>query len=222
MTGKLDYVRSSRLRFAGRYTYDNAANQRPDPVQVFTFRDDSHYHFLHTETQFIQSPSSVHTFRAGFSRVWNGRSIQPASIPPRCRSFLASPWGTLAHRWLQLIWAVLRDHIGLMPRRFVSNDFQSTIPFTHVRGRHSFRAGGSLDRIQFNQRSDAASRAPTFSAPWWISVRRGHERRILAPGSDTIRGWRQSIFSGFAQEEFRARRGSVSRGAALRSLLHPG
>jgi hypothetical protein len=207
VTGKLDYIRSSRLRFAGRYTYDNAANQRPDPVQVFTFRDDSHYHFLHTETQFIQSPSSVHTFRAGFSRVWNGMSVsQPASIPASLSFIPGQPLGYLqVTAGLSSISGLVGTSIGLMPRRHASNDFQANYAFTHVRGRHSFRSGGSLDRIQFNQRSDRGVKgAYVFSSLVDLLRARPRSGEMLAPGSDTIRGWRQTVVSGFAQEEYRA------------------
>ena len=91
-----------------------------------------------------------------------------------------------------------------MPRRFVVNDFQINYTLTHIHGAHTLRAGGTFDRVQFNQRSDNSGKGTyTFSGLQDFLQARPRSGDIMMPGSDTIRSWRQSLYFGFIQDEFR-------------------
>ena len=76
VTAKMDAVLSNRLRQSVRYTFDDALTSRPELLNIYRFLDDSHYHILHSETQFNQSTHTLHSLRGGFSRVWNRPDIQ--------------------------------------------------------------------------------------------------------------------------------------------------
>lgn len=205
-TGKLDFVHSARLRFSVRYTYDNALTTRADPLQVFTFADDSHFHFLHTETQFMQSARTIHSFRAGFSRVYNNQgSIQPASLPASMSYVPGQPMGNISFSaGPSNFGGVSNDNISLLPRRLIINDFQLSHTVLHIRGANSLRVGGSFDRVQFNQRSDNSAKGTyTFGSLEDFLLASPSSAELAMPGSDAIRGWRQSIYSAFVQDEFR-------------------
>jgi len=207
VTGRVDLVQSSRLRHSVRYTFDEAEAARPDSLLVFNFLDSSRYHFLHGETQLIQSPSTIHSFRAGFSRVWNCQTHRQAASIPASLSFV--PGQPLGHITMSAgatnLGGPPATGIGVLPRRFVINDFQLNYTTTHIRGAHVVRLGGTLDRVQFNQRSDLNAKGSySFSSLEDFLQARPRAGELMLPGSDTIRGWRQSIFSGFAQDEFRA------------------
>ncbi|MGD0199398.1 MAG: TonB-dependent receptor [Bryobacteraceae bacterium] len=207
VTGKLDAVFSSRLRSAVRYTFDDAVTSSPDPLHVFLGLNDSHYHFLHTETQFIQSPSSIHAFRAGFSRVWNRQDdSQSASIPASMSFIPGQPMGYIAMTsGLTALGILTANSIALMPQRFVPNDFQFNYAVVHIHGAHALRFGGAFDRVRFNEQSERDAKGVyTFSSLVDFLQARPASADAMMPGSDTIRGWRQSIFSVFVQEEFRA------------------
>jgi hypothetical protein len=206
-TGKLDVVSSSRLRHAARYTFDDALTNRPDRLEVFSFRDDSRYHFLHTETQFIQSPNTIHSLRAGVSRVWNSQSNgQLGSIPASMSFVPGQPLGNISmSAGVTSLGGALGDSVALMPRRFVINDSQFNYALTHIRGAHAVRLGGAFDRVQFNQRSDRNAKGTySFSSLADFLQARARSGDVMAPGSDAVRGWRQNLFTGFAQDEFRA------------------
>jgi len=206
VTGKVDAISSVRLRLSARYTFDTALRTRPEPLQVWTFVDDSRYHFLQTETQFLQSPSTVHSFRAGFTRVWNGQnSRQPDTIPQAMSFMPGQPMGGISFTaGLSSLGGAARDNISLLPRRFVVNDFQFNDTLTHVRGAHAIRFGGSFDRVQFNQRSDNSARGSySFSSLQEFLQAAPRSGDLTLPGSDAIRGWRQNIYAGFLQDEFR-------------------
>ena len=205
-TGKVDFIPSSRLRVAARYTFDDALNTRPEPLQVFTFFDASHYHFLHTETQFLQSPNTIHGFRAGFSRVYYDQdSLQPASVPASMSFLPNQPMGGLSFTaGASNLGGVSKDNISLLPRRFIINDYQTNYAVTHIRGTHSLRMGGSFDRVQFNQRSDNSAKGNyTFSSLADFLQASPVSADLALPGCDSIRGWRQSIYSAFVQDEWR-------------------
>ena len=206
-TGKLDVILSSRLRYAARYTFDDAVTFMPDPLEIFSYVNDSHYHFLHTDTQFVQSPNTIHAFRAGFSRVWNRQDDSELASIPAALSFVpGQPLGNLSMTaGLSSIGGLTGDSVDLMPRRFATNDFQLNYTLTHIRGAHTIRLGGSFDRVQFNQLSDRGVRGDyTFSSLTDLLQARPSSATVLLPGADSIRGWRQSIYSAFIQDEFRA------------------
>jgi hypothetical protein len=65
-------------------------------------------------------------------------------------------------------------------------------------------AMGAFDRLQFNQRSENGQDGTyTFSSLVEFLQGRARSGDLMMPGSDTIRGWRQSFFSGFVQDEYR-------------------
>jgi hypothetical protein len=207
VTGKLDVIFSNRLRHSLRYTYDNAFTTRPEPLNIYTFLDDSHYHFLHTETQFFQSAGTVHSLGAGFSRVWNSQDNNlPPCITPSLSFVPGLPMGRLAMTsGMSSFGGGRGDNVSLFPRRFVVNDFQVNYTLTHVRGKHTLKAGGSFNRLQFNQRSDNSAKGTyTFSSLADFLQGAPRSGEMMMVGSDTIRGWRQNFLSGFIQDEFRA------------------
>ncbi|MBP1624018.1 MAG: outer rane receptor protein, partial [Acidobacteria bacterium] len=207
VTAKLDVIFSNRLRQAVRYTFDDAITFRPESLNIHKFIDDSHYHFLHSETLFSQSAHTLHNFRAGFSRVYNNQTFkQPDSITPEMSFVPGELMGNIGFTaGLTGIGGRSGDNISLLPRRFITNDFQVSYTFTQIRGAHVLRAGGAFNRVQFNQRSENSGKGTyTFSGlPDFLqAIARSGD--LMMPGSDTIRGWRQSLYFGFFQDEFRA------------------
>jgi hypothetical protein len=206
LTGKVDAVPFSRFRFSSRYTFDTARSTRPDPLSIFTYLDQSHYHFLHNEIQFTQTANTIHSLRAGFSRQWYTQDdTQPASIPASLSFVPGQPMGYIAMTsGLTGIGGATGDSVALMPRLFASNDFQFNYLVTHIRGAHSLRFGASFDRVQFNERVDRNAKGSyTFSSLTSLLQAQPSTGSMMMPGSDSIRGWRQDLFSAFAQDEIR-------------------
>lgn len=205
-TGKADYVHSDRLRGSARYTFDTSTTQRGEALQLFSFPVKSSYQFLQAEAQFAQSPTTLHTARAGFSRVWNSEDfLQPASIPDSL-SFVPGLGigGITFTSGITSIGGQGRLSVSTTPRRFIINDYQAHYVVSTIQGIHSLRFGGSFDRVQFNQRADNSARgAYSFSSLADFLQARPRSIELMMPGSDAVRGWRQSIFSLFAQDDLR-------------------
>ncbi|MEP7365133.1 MAG: TonB-dependent receptor [Acidobacteriota bacterium] len=205
-TGKIDYVYSDRLRTALRYTHDDSSTYRGEALQFFTFPLLSHYQFVHSETQFIQSPTTIHTLRAGFSRVANSEDAdQPDNIPANLSFVPGQMIGIISFTsGISNFGGPARTNVGTTPRRFIINDYQLNHVVSTIRGLHSLRFGGSYDRVQFNQRADNASRGTyTFASLLDFLQARPRSGEFMLPGADSVRGWRQSIYSAFAQDDIR-------------------
>jgi hypothetical protein len=203
LAGKVDVIFSNQLRSSARYTFDDAEASSPDAFQIWRFISDSRYQFVHTETQWLQSPNSIHSFRAGFSRVRNTEtSSLPSSIPASLSFVPGQPLGAVLVVGLTDLGGL---NARLRPRQYVLNDFPVNYDMTHIRGGHTIRVGAGYDRIQYNQRADlnAGGWYRFLSVADFLQARpRGGD--LMAPGSDSIRGWRQNQFFAYVQDEFRA------------------
>jgi hypothetical protein len=206
VAGKLDEIFSERWRFASRYTIDAARLSSPDQYRIWEFISESRHQFLHTETQYVASPTTIHTLRVGFSRVRNHESNLVDSRVPASLSFLqGQPIGSIEVTGLG-------DFGGTTartrPRRFATNDYQLNIQTVAVRGKHSFQAGVSYDRLQFNQVSDLnAAGFYRFDSLLNFLLGKPRTAELMAPGSDSTRGWRQHLLQAFLQQEWRPERG---------------
>jgi hypothetical protein len=206
VAGKLDEIFSQRWRFSSRYTMDAAQMFFPDQFRIWEFSANSRHQFVHTETQYVASPRTIHTLRAGFSRVRNFEDHTVDARVPTSLSFIQGrPIGSIEVTGLG-------DFGGIAartaPRHFVTNDYQINFQTVTVRGKHSFQAGVSYDRLQFNQVSDLnAAGFYRFDSLANFLLGKSRTAELLAPGSDTTRGWRQHLFQAFLQQEWRPARG---------------
>jgi hypothetical protein len=206
VAGKLDEIFSERWRFSSRYTMDAAQMRFPEQYRIWEFSSNSRHQFVHTETQYVASPTSVHTLRVGFSRVRNFEDHTVDERVPASLSFIQGrPIGSIEVTGLG-------DFGGTTararPRRFVTNDYQLNFQTVAVRGKHSFQAGVSYDRVQFNQVSDInPSGFYRFDSLANFLLGKPKTAELMAPGSDSTRGWRQHLLQSFFQQEWRPARG---------------
>jgi hypothetical protein len=201
LAARLDYLRSDRLRISSRYTFDEADSTVPDPLRIWRCSSESGYQFVHNEVLYIHSPSTIQTFRAGFSRVRNEETSSTSA--PASLSFVSGqPLGTIEVAGLAEMGGFTAR---LRPRRLTVNDFQFNTDLVHVRGVHTLRLGAGFDRVQFNQQADlSAIGGYEFGSLEDFLGGRPRLGEVMLPGSDSVRGWRQNLFFGYLQEEYRA------------------
>ena len=210
-SAKLDYEISGRLRTAIRYTFDDSDTASPDPFHIWTFLDDSRYHFIHTETHFLKSPNTVHTLHAGFSRTRGAEVNRVDDSVPASDSFVpGQPLGSITVTGL----TALGGYRARLPRWFVDNAYQVSYDTVMIRGAHTLKLGAGFDRIQFNQLADlSAVGGYTFYSVKSFLQAQPASGDLMAPGSNTERGWRQNQSQVFAQDEWQAtRRLNISLG----------
>lgn len=221
VTGKLDYLYSERLRFNTRYTFDRGLSTTPDPFLIWDLPYISGHHFAAIGIQFTQSPSTLHNLRAGFSRVDNQYTSSQSSRIPADLSF--APGLPLGAMLVTGLTEVGGQTLRSLPFRYLTNDYQVNWDVTQVKGRHTIKAGAGFDRVQFNQNfAQDAFGSYIFTSVANLLTGKPSSGALLAPGQSTVRGWRQSLFYVFVQDEFRiSRRVQVSAGLRYEPYTTP-
>jgi len=219
--GKLDALLSPSLRLAGRFGFDDARQSQPQPLAIWSYYTITRNRFASAEMQQVISARTVHTLRAAFSRVPAAELADLLVDVPASMSFMPNqPLGVISVTGLADIGP---NTVRQRPRRHTLNTYQANDDLVHVRGRHTFKAGAGLDRIQFNQVADfSASGYYQFgSLPDFLkgAARTGD---AMVPGSDTQRAWRQTRGFAFFQHEMKLRPDlSVSYGIRYESAGTP-
>ncbi len=202
---RMDYTHSEKLRFFGRYTFDDGQTSAPEPFKIWTFISDSRYQFLHLHTSYIPSQKTIHMFRIGFSRIRNDNNCHVREDIPDSLSFV--PGERLGAMNIVGLTRFGGTEARTRPREHAVMDFQPGYDGTHIHGAHTIRFGVSYDRIHFNQRSDNNKVGfYRFNSIADFLQAKPYSGELMMPGSDTIRGWRQNQFGAFIQDEYRIRR----------------
>jgi hypothetical protein len=222
VAARLDLSLSEKRHLFGRYAFDTAETSTNDPFQIWTFASDSRHQFIQADAQLFPSSNSVHAFRFSFSRVRNAELSRVRNDIAQSLSFV--PGQSLGVIDITGLTSLGGLQARLRPRYFALNNFQFSYDGTYLAGSHTFRFGGSFDRIHLNQRADlnAAGYYKFTSIADFLQARSSYGD-VMMPGSDSIRGWRQSQYSGFVQTKS-AIRPNLSRTAwrALRKLYDAG
>lgn len=217
--GKLDLILDPATQVSARYTFDDAASRNPDPMDLWIFGLDSNHHFLHTQMKRVHSPSSLSTWRAAFSRVDNFEN-STTTVPAEFSFVDGQPMGSITVNGLSNMGGF---QARARPRRFILESYQLSASLVRTSGSATTRLGGGYDRVRFNQRSDlSAVGSYTFDSVALLLQARPRIAEVMQPGSDTVRGWRYSQYSGFVQHEFRVReRLNVSLGLRYEAVSTP-
>jgi hypothetical protein len=206
VAGKMDVLASPALRLSGRYTFDDSVRSQPEPLAIWSFSSASRNQFAHIEAQHLVSARTIHTFRTAFTRVPNAELGNLLIDVPASLSFVpGQPLGVITVTGLAEIGG---SGARQRPRRHNLNDYQVNDELVQIRGGHTLKAGVGFDRIQFNQVSDfSAIGYYQFSSLSDFLTAVARTGDVMVPGSDSHRGWRQSLGFGYFQDEVRLRGG---------------
>jgi hypothetical protein len=210
--GKVDAIVSPRVRLSARYTGDGAESLTSDPYALWDFLYTSDYHAIHTDTQFLQSPLSIHNFRLGFSRVHNGDVADSSRIPAALSFVPGAQMGTIQVTGLaELGGARARSQ----PQTQALHDLQGGYQASIIRGAHTLKTGGGFNRLRFD-RTTGTLLVGTYAFESLTSFLQARARsgELVLPGANTDLEYRQEVYHLFVQDEIRlSRRLSLSAGA---------
>ncbi|HEV2689086.1 MAG TPA: TonB-dependent receptor, partial [Bryobacteraceae bacterium] len=202
--GRIDHRFSSSDTLFGRYTFDNGNVIRPPTVKapVTNTAERSRNQYVTLEYQHVFSPTLLNTARLGFNRSdhesVNQRTV---NLPPAITWLPGQPMGYLT------ISGVVTEDFGdyRLPRLDRLNNYQFGDTLFISRGAHGIRLGFDMQRIQFNQ--DTTSQVGgllTFTS--MSNFLRGIPSQFdfaVPGGVDPDRGYRQSLFAFFAEDDIR-------------------
>jgi len=219
LQGRVDYNRSARDQFFGRYTFDDADQRLPTDFPQFPRTFFSRNQFFTGEYRQTLSSSTLNTFRLNFSRTRIGQNVE---------ANLASPLPEFVPGR-----GIVGDiDIGGIPRfgpqssgnlRLVQNVTGGEYGLTHSRGRHLFKAGALAERYQDNMVNPTFSNGIYTFASVSDFIQNRPQRFVgLTPTAALDRYWRFTLFGIYAQDTWRVHpRLSLSGGLRYEASTMP-
>lgn len=204
--GRIDHRFSANNTLFGRYTFDNGNVDRPPTtkVPVTNTKERSRNQYVTLEYQHTFSPNILNTARMGFNRSdHESDNERTVSLPPSLTWIPGQPLGFLT------ISGVATEDFGdyRIPRLDRLNNYQFGDTVFLSRGRHSIRVGTDIQRIQFNQYTTSqVGGILTFTSLSNFLQGTPSQFDFAIPGKiDPVRGYRQSLFAFFGQDDVRLR-----------------
>ncbi len=205
--GRIDHRFSAINSLFGRYTFDNGNVKRPPitKVPVTLTQERSRNQYVTLEDQHIFSPRTLNTVRVGFNRS-DHESVNhhTIDIPQGLTWIPGQPLGYLT------IQGVVTEDWGdyRLPRLDRLNNYQVGDTAFLTRGAHGIKVGFETQRIQFNQQttSQVGGLLSFSSLSNFLQGIPSQFDFAIPGGVDPDRGYRQSLFAFFVQDDIRARR----------------
>ena len=209
---RIDHRFSDSDSIFGRVTFDSANKFTPggSTTTSSSFNTGAYAatknRFITAEETHLFSPALLSRTMASFNRenlALNDRYL-PGFTPPKF-NFSDSPDvpGEMTITGLTA-WG----GSNTSPKADVQNNFQFKQDFIYSKGRHSLKFGGQLERFQFNERSDFYAPGH-LDFPSIVAFASGlpSAAHYVRPGSDNIRGSRQTLTGLYFQDDINLRPG---------------
>jgi outer membrane receptor protein involved in Fe transport len=202
--GRIDHQFSERDKLWGRYTFDHGDVDRQianKPPVAFT-RERSRNQYLTLEYLHTFSSGTINTAQFSFNRsVQESDNLRTIDIPESLLFVPGEPFGVIN------ISGLVTELAGdfRLPRLDRLNNFQVSDTIFLTRGAHGLKFGALAQRLQFNQ--DTISQRGgvlNFDSLERFLQGRPSSVDLAVPGKiDPVRGYRQSLFGFFAQDDFK-------------------
>jgi hypothetical protein len=204
LQGRIDHQLSSRDNLWGRYTFDNGDVDRQafnKPPIAFT-KERSRNQYLTLEHQHSFASGMLNTARFGFNRsVQEADNVRTVDIPANFSFVPGEPPGYIS------ISGVVTELGGdfRLPRLDRLNNFQWGDTLFLTKGAHALKFGAQGQRLQFNQNT-VSQRGGVLNFDNLELFLQGRARSadVALPGLvDPVRGYRQSLFGFFVQDDYK-------------------
>jgi hypothetical protein len=205
--GRIDHRLRAGTSMFTRYTIDNGKVDRPPTVKVPVTNtgERSRNQYVTLELQRLFSAHLLNTMRVGFNRSDHESVNRRTVAVPSSMSWIpGEPMGYLT------ISGVATEDFGdyRLPRLDRLNNYQTGDTLFVNRGAHSLKVGVDAQRIQFNQNTTSqVGGLLTFTSLTNFLQGVPSQFDFALPGNvDPVRGYRQTLFAAFVQDDVRLRR----------------
>ena len=205
---RLDYQLNDKTGIFGRYTFDTDSLYAPQnlPDQTITLTSRRQYATLQANS--ILSPNVLNNVRFAFNRS-NSLYVQnTVPDPGSAFSFVSGqPMGgiTVGSLFAGANSLSNTSGAGNGPFQFTFNNWEWGDDLSYLHGRHSFKAGVDIQRMQENTSNSGQFRgAYSFATLTTLLAGTPSNLTVSAPlGHLPYNGLRQSLYSAYAQDDFR-------------------
>jgi len=205
---RLDHKISAVDALAGSYFIDSGPQSQADPLgntvhQVFSRRQMGSFEETH-----IFGPAVVNTFRAGLNRAL-GKINDPVSGDAVAKdAALAIAPGAAAPPQIPVPGLTTAFGLGGFNRfTHAWNSAQIADDAFLIRGTHAIKFGFAFEHMQYNvlEQLSPNGRMSTYGSLAAFLTNKGDQLNALAPGGSHEVGFRQNLFAGYIQDDWRAR-----------------
>ena len=206
--GKLDHYFSPATTLNGSYSYDNTTVTAPSPYNQKLTGALSRRQNVVLSLQHLFSATLINNSRVGISRTWAGNELDCCVKLPLLDDLSLSfvpgvPVGTFNTTGLRNGFGGVGQG-GLNKFFYTAPQFYDDLSWT--KGRHSIRTGFAFERVLDNlDERNRPNGLWTFSSIKDMLTVNPNQFSAQFPGTDGIRGLRNSIFGGYIQDDFRIR-----------------
>jgi hypothetical protein len=229
LAAKVDHQISAKNNFAFRYVIDHALQINPwvnggspgapgvNPIGINNIeRDPEQNQYVTLQDRHVFSESLINVASVSFVRTHQA-SIQDAKGAPSIMTFLPGAPGNAIGDIAIANVATIGSGTAYYPLFWIQNYFTEQDEVDWVHGAHTFKFGGAVSRIQCNCGQVVASGgyynflSASSGSPYsgWEAFLLDKPRTLQAPLpglADFERGARQTNFSGFIQDDWKATR----------------
>ncbi len=205
---RVDHKISDADSLDGSYFHDSGPQSQADPLgnvvhEVFSGRQAASLEETH-----IFSAEFLNTIRFGFSRVVGDINTPVSGNAVGTDAALAVAPGSKAPPQIPVAGLTTAYGLGGF-NRFTHgwNSFQGSDDAFVTRGRHSLKLGFTFERMQYNvlEQLSPNGRFNTYSSLAAFLSNAPNQLNALAPNGSHEVGFRQTLFGGYIQDDWRAR-----------------
>src|ERR1700733_8459747 len=204
-TLRLDYNLSEKDNLFGTYQYDKGMLVLPDALNTVNTPQTTGRQFISIDETHLFTPQVINMFRFGYSRTYGIGGTGNTAINPLALDTSLGAIPGDGPPEIDVSSLTSFAPIIAVIRQF-SNSFQVYDDVSVTKGRHELKFGFSAERLELNG-FQATHLVGQFKFGSLTNFLTNQPSKFAAaiPGLATERGFRQSIFGGYVQDNFRWR-----------------
>jgi hypothetical protein len=210
---RVDHQINAKMRLFVRYSFDKDSNVLPNFAggSVADENDLARRQYSTIQLSHVVRPTLINSLRVAFNRTYQNFDDVVSNPAARDLSFIpGKTFGTISFGSQGLNGQGGGGPLNVLgvdngaPRIYTYNNFQGGDDLTYIKGRHSFKMGVDIKRIQDNETTESNGRGdytfldiPSFFAN--VPIRFD----APPPGQSGYRGLRETMFGAYLQDDFK-------------------